>query len=168
VLPVVIATAENEALLGPDDLRPDVEAYRHEALGHLCRVQRTVPDIGDIAGEQRPSLAPVGPVVVQHLAGALGLGLARLVAPGRVIFHAIGWIGHHQEGPHIAQQPPDYIGRSAVTVDQPVRSELPKIARHRYRRDRRFGNVIFIVDRAAFRLIRIPQQGIQILVGDPQ
>jgi len=49
-----------------------------------------------------------------------------------------------------------------------VRPELPQVARHRHGRDRRIGNIILTLDRAAFHLIRIPQQRIQILVGDPQ
>ena len=73
VLPVIIAAAQHQPVLGPDDLRADVEAAGVEALGHRRGVQRAVPDIGDVAREQRPGLAPVGAVVVQHLAGALGL-----------------------------------------------------------------------------------------------
>jgi hypothetical protein len=33
VLPVVIAAAQNQAVLGPDDLRPDGETGIHKALG---------------------------------------------------------------------------------------------------------------------------------------
>ena len=47
-----------------------------------------------------------------------------------------------------------------------MRSELPQVARHRHRRDWRIRNVI--LDRTAFALIRIPQQGVQIFVGDAQ
>ncbi len=70
---------------------------------HGRRVQRAVPDIGDLAGEQRPCLAPVGAAVVQHLTGAFRLGRARLVAPGGVIRHAIARLGDHQQGPRIVE-----------------------------------------------------------------
>ena len=55
-------------------------------------MQRAVPDIGDLAGEQRPGLAPVGPVVVQHLAGALRRREpgARCARPGRSPRHRAG------------------------------------------------------------------------------
>jgi len=29
VLPMIVAPAENEAVFGPDDLRPDIKASRH-------------------------------------------------------------------------------------------------------------------------------------------
>ena len=65
-------------------------------------------------------LAPVGPVVIQHLAGALGLRRTRLVAPGRIVFHPIGRVGHHQERLNITEQPVDRISRSAVAADETV------------------------------------------------
>ena len=74
VLPVVVAAGEHQPLLGPDDLGADGEAAGDEALGHRGRVQGSVPDVGDLAGEERPGFAPVGAVVVQDLAGALGRG----------------------------------------------------------------------------------------------
>ena len=63
----------------------DREAAGDQALGDRGGVQRPVPDVGDLAGEQRPGLAPVGPVVVQHLAGALRRRGPARVAPGRVV-----------------------------------------------------------------------------------
>ena len=78
MLPVVVAAAEHQALLGPDDLAADGEASDLEALGDRRGLQRAVPDIGDVAGEQRPGVAPVGAVVVQHPAGAAGRGGAGL------------------------------------------------------------------------------------------
>ena len=47
-------------------------------------MQRSVPDIGDIARKQRPDLAPVGAVAVQHLAGV------RLVLAGPVALRQAG------------------------------------------------------------------------------
>lgn len=110
VLPVIVAAAQHQPVLGPDDLRPDGKASGGEAFGHGRRVQGSMPDIGDIAREQRPGLAPVGAVVVQDPAGASGLCCTRLVAPGRIVFHAIGRIGHHQQRLHLAKQPADNIG----------------------------------------------------------
>ena len=127
MLPVIISPAENEPVLGPDDLRPDGKTGGGQAFGDGRGMQRAMPDIGHIAGKQRPGRAPVGTIVVQHLAGPFGLGRARLVAPGWVIFHAIGRIGHHQERLHIAQQPSDHIGGCAVAADQTVRSQLPDV-----------------------------------------
>ena len=72
MLPMVVAAGEHQPLLGPDDLAADGEAAGLEALGDGGGVQRPVPDVGDLAGEERPGLAPVGPVVVHHLARALG------------------------------------------------------------------------------------------------
>jgi len=57
-----------------------VEARRHEALGHLCRMQRRhVQDIRRTSpGEQRPSLAPIRPIIIQHFTRAFRFGSARL------------------------------------------------------------------------------------------
>ena len=52
--PVVMAAPEHECVLGPDDLRPELEAAGLEALRHGRGVQGAVPDIGDLAAEQRP------------------------------------------------------------------------------------------------------------------
>ena len=124
-----------------------------------------MPDIGHITGEQRPSFAPVGPIVIQHLAGALGLRRTRLVAPGRIVFHPIGRVGHHQERIQVTKKPPDNIGRGAVAADQPVRSQLPEIACHRHRCDRRFGDLILALDRAiGAQRVRVTQKSIQIFV----
>ena len=73
MLPVIVAAADDQALLGPDDLGADGEALRDQALGDRRGVQRAVPDIGDVAGEQRPGRAPVGAIVVLDLAAPCGL-----------------------------------------------------------------------------------------------
>ena len=71
-----------------------VDLGHGQAVGHGPGMQRPVPDIGHVAGEQRPCLAPVGPVIVQHLAGALGLREARTIAPGGIVVHAKWRIRH--------------------------------------------------------------------------
>ena len=139
VLPVVVAAAEHQPLLGPDDLAADREAAGVEAVGDGGGVQRPVPDVGDLAGKQRPGLAPVGPVVVQHLAGAPGRGGARPVAPGRVVGHAIGRIGRHQMRPHPAEQPRHVGGIGGAAAEQPVAAEQPEVAGPRDRHRRRLG-----------------------------
>ena len=54
VLPMIVAPAEHQPFLGPDDLRAKTEAAGFEAIDHLAHMQRAVPDIGDIAWKQRP------------------------------------------------------------------------------------------------------------------
>ena len=109
--------------------RADGEAGGLQALGDGRRVQRAVPDVGDVAGEERPGLAPVGAVVVQHLAGAPGRGRAGLVPPGRVVLHAVGRIGDHQQRGHAAEHPLDVGRHGGVAAEQPVRPEQPEVAR---------------------------------------
>src|SRR5205807_639574 len=60
MLPVIVAAADDEALLGPDDLRPDGEALAGQALRDRGGMQGAVPDIRNGAGEQRPCFRPVG------------------------------------------------------------------------------------------------------------
>ena len=67
-----------------------------------------MPDVGDIAGKQRPGLAPVGAVVVQHLAGGeIGTVAELALPPGRIVVHAIGRIGDHQVRLHAGEHPLD-------------------------------------------------------------
>ncbi len=129
VLPVVVTPPEHQPVLGPDDLRPDLEARRDQALGHRRGVQGAVPHVCDVAGEQRPGLAPVRPVVVRHLAHALRVAQPRPVAPGRVVFHAVGWVGHHQVRAHAVQRALDRRCVGAVAADQPVAAQQPDVAR---------------------------------------
>src|SRR4029077_4537481 len=73
MLPMVIAAADHQPLLGPDDLRPDGEALAGKALCHRGGVQGTVPHVGDGAGKARPCGGPIGALVVAHLADPRGL-----------------------------------------------------------------------------------------------
>ncbi len=45
---MVMATAEDQALLRPDDLRTDVEAAGDEAVRYRGGMQGAVPDVGDV------------------------------------------------------------------------------------------------------------------------
>ena len=116
-----------------------------EALGDGRRMQRAVPDVGDVAGEQRPGLAPVGAVVVQHLAGAAGRGGAGLVAPGRIVVDAVGRVGDHQLRLDAVEQALDVGRHRGVAAEQPVRAEQPEIAGQRDRVLRRLGDVVLVV-----------------------
>ena len=128
VLPVVVAAAEHQPLLRPDDLGADGEAGSLEALGDGRGVQCAVPDVGDVAGEERPGFPPVGAVVVQHLAGAAGGGGAGLVAPGGVVVDAVRRVADHQVRLHAGQQARDVVRHRGVAAEQPVVPEYPEIA----------------------------------------
>src|SRR6266446_2320022 len=67
MLPMVIAAAEGEVLLGPDDLRTRLQPAAGQIGGDNIAVQRPVPNISDVPGEQRISLLPVSAIVVEHL-----------------------------------------------------------------------------------------------------
>lgn len=65
--PMIIAAADDQALLRPDDLGAKIEAMADERVGDRGGMQGAVPDIGDLAGEQGPGVAPVGDPVVLDL-----------------------------------------------------------------------------------------------------
>ena len=130
---MVVAAPEHHAVLGPDDLRPEVEAAGGEALGDGRGVERAMPDIGHLAAEQRPGRAPVRPVVVQHVAGAPGGGPGRLIAPGRIVADAVGRVGDHQVRPRPGQRQLHGRAVGAVAADRPMRSEQPGVAGPRHR-----------------------------------
>ena len=128
-----------------------------------------MPDIGNIARKQRPGLTPVRAVIVQHLAGALGLGRTRLVAPAWIVLHTVGRVGDHQQRFYIAKQPPDHIGTGTVTTDQPVRPELPEITWNRDRGDRDIRNVILALDRTiSAQRFGVLQQRVELFIRDPE
>ena len=161
--PMVVAAAQHQPLLRPDDLAADREAGGLEALGDRRRMQCAVPDVGDVAGEQRPGLAPVGAVVVQHLSGALGAGGTGLVAPARVVLHPVGRIADHQQRGHPAEHPLDVGRHRGVAAEQPMRSEQPEIARPADRVDRRLRDLVLAL--AAAVLVAEPgQQPVQLVV----
>ena len=72
-------------------------------LGDGRRMQRAMPDVGDIAGEECPGLAPVGAVVVQNLAGPAGRGAPPCSA--RTV----------RTPPHRADRSPSAVGSVAET-----------------------------------------------------
>ena len=129
MLPVIVASAQDEPFLGPDDLGADVEAAGHEALGHGAGMERAVPDIGHVARKERPGLPPVRAIIVQNLARTLGLGGAGLVPPGRIVADAIRRIADAE----MRSNPIEKAGHGSlvrsIPADQPVGSEAPEIAR---------------------------------------
>src|SRR5580704_9727943 len=68
VLAVVMAAADREVVFGPNDLRAGLEAAGGQAVLHDAGLGPGVPNIGHRAGEQRPGLAPISPVVILNLA----------------------------------------------------------------------------------------------------
>jgi len=68
VLPGVMPAAHHERGLRPDDLAADLESARFQAVRDCGSVKSAVPDVCNVAGKQRPRLAPVGSVVVADLA----------------------------------------------------------------------------------------------------
>jgi hypothetical protein len=65
---MVISPPDYKPSLIPNDLSADHEAGGFEAFVNLAGMQRRVPNIGNVPGEQRPSLSPIGLVVVKDLA----------------------------------------------------------------------------------------------------
>src|SRR5712672_2340115 len=60
VLPMIMAAAQDEVLLGPDDLGAELQPAGGQIGGDNIAVQSPVPYVSDIPGEQRISLPPVG------------------------------------------------------------------------------------------------------------
>jgi hypothetical protein len=48
---MIVAAPDDEAVLVPDDLRPDGEAGALQALGYPVRMDTSMPHIGDLARE---------------------------------------------------------------------------------------------------------------------
>src|SRR6266436_4604655 len=64
VLPVVMAPAECEAVLRPNDLGAHAEARGFERLFDLTRMQTRMPDVCDRSRKKGPGFPPVCLVVV--------------------------------------------------------------------------------------------------------
>jgi hypothetical protein len=60
MLYVVVAAADSKIVLGPDDLSSHHQAAGVKAVLHECGLSAGMPDIGNVAREKRPRLAPVG------------------------------------------------------------------------------------------------------------
>src|SRR5436190_10590062 len=93
MLPMVIAAAQGEVLLGPDDLSARLQPAAGQIGSDNVAVQRSEPDVSDIPGEQRISRSPVGAIVVEHLS-LRELAPAKLAPrpPARFIADPVGRI----------------------------------------------------------------------------
>jgi hypothetical protein len=110
VLPVIVPAGEREAVLAPDDLGTDLEAAGLERFLHNAGEAAGMPDIGDLAGKERPGLAPVGGVVVRHPAHLAGAGVHPGTSPPvRLVVDPVGRVGDHQVGRDSGQQLGDCI-----------------------------------------------------------
>src|ERR1700720_3537427 len=108
-----MAAADREIVFDPDDLRPSLKVAPIEAILYDDDLGPSVPDIGHRAGEQRPSLAPVSPIVLFHLAsGSRRLllpnqpGRGGAIAPRWIVFYPVRRVCHHQVRLHPPPHPP--------------------------------------------------------------
>src|SRR5215472_11499412 len=132
VLPVIIAAAQREMLLRPDDLSAQLEPATRQAGGDDIAVHRPMPDIGGISREQRIGLLPIGAIVVENFALCERAGTAAAAgSPGWIVGDPIGWIGDHQGRLRSCQYHRDISGAGAVAAANQVVSHLPYIARSR-------------------------------------
>ena len=117
---MIMAAAQREVLLSPDDLSTQLEPAIAQVGGDNVAVQRAVPHIGDIAGKQRIGLLPVGAVVVEHFAARQPAAtvIARC-SPGRVVLDAIRRIGDHQVRGRSRQHRSDIGFARAVAAANP-------------------------------------------------
>ena len=140
---MVIAPAEGEAILSPDQLRADLEVAFLEAGLDRRRELAGVPDVGDVAREQRPGRAPVRLVVVVDLAELARVQVhAGAGAPGRVIIDAVGRVGDHESRGDTVQRPSHVLGARGIAADQPVATEDPHVTQAADRVCRSLGRVV--------------------------
>src|SRR5215471_7600509 len=117
MLPMIIAAAQREMLLRPDDLRAQLEPATRQPGGGDIAMHRPMPDIGGISREQRIGLLPVGAIVVEHLPLRELAGTAAVAcSPGRVVSDPIGRIGDHQGRLRSCQYQRDISGAGAVAA----------------------------------------------------
>src|SRR5262249_6250344 len=127
--PMVVAAADREVGLAPDDVRADFEAGGLDASLNSARMLAGVPAVHDITGEQLPGLQPINSVVVGNLADpACCIGqvpsFGRFLAPGRAIINTVGRIRDHQERLLSAQQSLDTHRVGRINHAYPVAAWL--------------------------------------------
>src|SRR5262249_36763748 len=118
--PLVITASNDQTLFRPNDLGPNGEALLAQAIRYCARMQGRVPDVRDIPGEERPSVAPVVPLIIANFPDPRRLAKAPLVAPGWIIFNTVRRVGHHEIGFGTSQEGPDKIGICAVPARDAV------------------------------------------------
>jgi hypothetical protein len=106
VLPMIVASAKSEAILGPYDLSAHVEAGGFKRLLDFTCVPTRMPDICDRAWKQHPGLPPIGAVVVGYFTELAGVEVyASALPPGWIVVHPIRRSGDHQVRFDACQQP---------------------------------------------------------------
>src|SRR6516225_8804521 len=119
--PMVVAPAQDEMRLGPDDLSAQLKPAGGQIAANHVAVERPVPHISDIAGKQRIGLPPVGAVIVEHLALRELAGTDPTArAPGWIIADPIRGIAHHQVGLRSRQHRLDIRRVGAVATTDAV------------------------------------------------
>src|SRR6516225_357224 len=132
--PMVVAPAQVEMRLGPDDLSAQLKPAGGQIAADHIAVQRPVPHISDIPGKQRVGLAPVGAVIVEHLALRELAGADPTAgSPGRIIADPVRGIADHQLGLRSGQHRLDIRRVGAVATADAVVSQPPDVAGHRNR-----------------------------------
>src|SRR6516165_3156207 len=124
--PMIVAAAQREMLLNPDNLRACLQPAGGEVGSHDSAVQRAVPDISNIPRKQCIGLLPVGAIVVEHLAlgqPAEADGTAR--SPARIIVDAIRRIRDHQIRPRSRQHRLDIGCTRAIAATDPMVFQQP-------------------------------------------
>src|SRR5262249_27489287 len=124
VRPVIVATAQREVLLLPDDLAADRELGGLEISRHERRLQPGVPDVRDRAREQLPCIRPVGAIVVRDAADRRALLRIDPMPPRRIVGDAIWRIRGHEDWRGAVQQPRHITGGCRVTTEQTMTGEL--------------------------------------------
>jgi len=119
--PMVVAPAQGEMRLGPDDLSAQLKPAGGQIAADHAAVERPVPHIGDITGKQRIGLPPVGAIIVEHLALRELAGTDPTAgSPGWIITDPIRRIAHHQMGLRSRQHRLDICRIGAVTTADAV------------------------------------------------
>src|SRR6516162_662046 len=127
--PMVVAPAQGEMRLGPDDLSAQLKPAGDQIAADHIAVERPVPHISDIAGKQRIGLPPVGAVIVEHLALRELAGTDPPAgSPRRIIADPIRGIAHHQVGLRSRQHRLDIRRVGAVATTDAVVSQPPDVA----------------------------------------
>src|ERR1700737_1885228 len=134
-----MAAADREGAFGRNNWRAGLEAY---AVLHDAGLGPGVPNIGHRAGEQRPGLAPISPVVIDYFAdrprpdrldaragrnppGRAIATSAGLIAPSRVVINAEGRVGDHKVRRDATEHARNVGRHCAVAAEQAMAAEPP-------------------------------------------
>ena len=114
-------------MLGPDDLRPRLEAASSETSGGDLAVQSPEPDIDNIPGEQSMGFPPAGAMIIEYLAPReLAPVEVAAPSPARVIPDPLRRVGDHQVRLGSRQHRGDIGSTGAVAAANPVVAQRPE------------------------------------------